>query len=144
MDLFLICRDAVENSIISNLLMAMEAKKAGTDVGILFTQEALAAACGEAFDWSPLLRERERRIGFANVAKEQGLPIYEAPTRRSIAIDTRKLLKEAKAAGVPMYACPAWTGFLGLRGKLLPELTEMDHATLLKTIKEAKTIIGSF
>ncbi len=44
MDLLLIVRDALASSVASNLLTAIQAKEAGGEVGVLFTQEALAAA----------------------------------------------------------------------------------------------------
>ena len=37
MDLLFICRDAMENSIIANVAMALEAKRRGKDAAVLFT-----------------------------------------------------------------------------------------------------------
>ncbi len=144
MKLLLICRDAVENSIISNLLLAMDAKKMGDDANVLFTQEALAALAGESLDWSPLLRNRDTRTKVAKKAAEQELPTYPAPTRGFPAVDTTELIKRAKAAGVSLYACPVWVNFLELKGKLPDEMTELDSSALWKVIKEAEIIIGSF
>ena len=144
MKLLLICRDAVENSIVSNLLLAMDAKKMGEDANILFTQEALAALAGEALDWSPLLRNRDTRTKVAKKAAEQELPTYPAPTRGFPAINTMELIKKAKGAGVSLYACPLWVNFLELEGKLPVEITELDSSALWKIVKEAETIIGNF
>lgn len=144
MKLLLICRDAVENSIFSNLLWAMEGKKRGNDVSVLFTEEALAALAGEASDWSPLLRDRDRRTKIAKKAAEQGLPTYPAPTRGFPAIDTIELVKKVRAAGVSLYACPVWVNFLELEGKLPDEITELDSSAFWKVIEEAETIIGNF
>jgi len=144
MKLLLICRDAVENSIISNLLLAMDAKKMGDDANILFTQEALAALAGESLDWSPLLRNRDTRTKVAKKAAEQELPTYPAPTRGFPAVNTMELIKKAKAAGVSLCACPLWVNFLELQGKLPEEITELDSSALWKMIKEAETIIGNF
>ncbi len=65
MDLLLICRDALENSVIANLLVALEARKTGQEVGVLFTEEALAGLGGGAFSWSPLLANRDTRTTVA-------------------------------------------------------------------------------
>jgi len=144
MDLFLICRDALENSLVTSLLMAMEAKREGSDVGVLFTQEALVAVAGQAFDWSPLLRDRPTRTRVAKKAKELGIPTHAAPTPGFPAINTKELMKAAKTAGVSLFACPVWAEFLELQGKLSPEITEIDLTTALKTIREAKTVLGTF
>ena len=69
MDLLLISRDALSSSLLSNTLMAVEAKKAGADVGVLFTQEALAAVCGGSFAWPPALTGQEVRYKMADSAK---------------------------------------------------------------------------
>ena len=144
MDLLLISRDALENSIIGNLLVAMEAKKGGADVGILFTQEALASMAGGAYSWSPLLQTRNARTAIAKALREQGLPTYGAPSKGWPYADTKGIIKAAKEAGVALYACPTWAGLLGLGGKLPPEITEIDKETAGKLLGEAKRIIGSF
>jgi peroxiredoxin family protein len=142
MDLLLICRDALENSIIGNLLVALEEKKAGADVGILFTQESLAALAGQAFDWSPLFRDRDTRAKIAKNAKAMGIPLAHAKDSRQT--DTYQLLKAAKEAGVALMACPAWSALLGIQERLPEELTKVDPSGALKCIKEAKQVIGTF
>lgn len=142
MDLLLICRDALENSIIGNLLVALEEKKAGADVGVLFTQEALAALAGQSLDWSPLFRDRDTRAKIAKNAKSMGIPLAHAKDARQT--DTYQLLKAAKDAGVNLMACPAWTALLGIKERLPNELTKVDPVAAMKCLKEAKRVIGTF
>ncbi|MDP2954323.1 MAG: hypothetical protein Q8O76_13535 [Chloroflexota bacterium] len=142
MDLLMICRDALENSVMANLLLAMEAKKAGKESGVLFTQEALAALGGGAFAWSRLLADRDTRMTVAKKAKEKGIPVLSS--RDSRETDLKPLLKAAKEAGVGLYACPTWSELLDLKGKLPPEVKEIDLPSSLKLISEAKRVIGSY
>lgn len=141
MDALLICRDALASSLISNLVSAMEAKKAGMDVAVLFTQEALSAATGGVFHWTPELTGQETRYKMADNAATLGLPTTGRGDSRQI--DVKQLIPKAKEAGVPMFACPVWTGLLGLSGKLPEGMKEVDLPTLFKMTQETKTVIGS-
>ena len=141
MEVLFICRDALENSVVSNLAVAMEVKKTGSDVGVLFTQEALAAMAGSVMDWSPLLRDRETRTAIAKAATGLGIPWAANDPRWT---RPSQVLAAAKAAGVSLFACPMWTEMLGVKGKLPAELGLLDLPTALKAIKEAKVVIGSF
>lgn len=138
----LICRDALENSVIGNVGVAMEAKKAGEDVAVIFTQEALAAFGGSSFDWSPLLRPREVRSRISKSANGRGIPVSSPKDDRWT--DMGRLIQGAKEAGVSLYACPLWSELLGVKGKLPAELAEIDFPSALKAIKEADVVIGSF
>lgn len=142
MEMLLICRDALENSIIGNLLVALEEKKAGANIGVLFTQEALAALAGQSLDWSPLFRDRDTRAKIAKNAKSMGIPL--AHTKDARQTDTYQLLKTAKDAGVTLMACPAWTALLGIKERLPDELTKVDPSTVMRYLREAKRIIGTF
>ena len=143
MDLLLICRDALENSIITNLLTAAEAKRAGLDVGVLFTEEALAALAGESCDWSPLLRNRNTRVTIASNAQKLGMPIYEAPTRSVPAVASRELMRLSKEAGVRLFACATWIKLLGLAEDKLAGFEPLEPEAKLKILRETKTVIGS-
>ncbi len=142
MDMILICRDAVEDSFIGNVAMPMAAKKEGQDVGIIFTEEALAALAGESFGWSPLFQNRDARIKISRNATAMGIEVADARDNRWT--DLSRLLKAAKEAGVRLMACPLWSQILEVDGKLPPEITAIDSATMLKELKEAKIIIGGF
>ena len=140
MDILLICRDAMENSLLSNIAIAMEAKKQGSDAGVLFTQEALAALAGKSFQWSPLLGDRESRIKVLKHAAEMNIQAASEKDKRWS--DLNRLIKSAKEADISLMACPLWSKFLELDGKLSPEIDIIDNHTLLREIEEAKTIIG--
>ena len=60
MNLLLICRDALENSVIANVAIALDTIGRGHRAAVLFTEEALAALAGQSFGWSPLFQPRGR------------------------------------------------------------------------------------
>jgi peroxiredoxin family protein len=145
MDLLLICRDGLENSVLTNLIFAIEAKRKGADVGILFTQGALLTIANQAvFDWSPSLRDRPTRVKIAGNAKKLGIQTCDAPTSRYSAVSTKELIKGARATGVSLLACPVWIKFLECQEQLPSEIAQIDFDTALKTIREAKKVIGTF
>ncbi len=142
MDIVLICRDALENSVLSNIGIAMEAKKNGSDAGIVFTGEALAAFAGESFRWSPLLENRGTKIKVVKNAASMGIQMASEKDKRWT--DMSRLLKTAKEAGISLLACPLWSKLLQVEGKLPSEISTIDSQTLLKEMNEANTIIGGF
>lgn len=142
MDTILICRDALENSVVGNVAMALEAKKAGQDVGILFTEEALAALAGEAFGWSPLFQSRDARIKISRNATAMGVEIANVKDNRWT--DVSRLLTSASGSGIKLMACPIWSQILAVDGNLPPQIASIDSTALLKELKEAKIIIGGF
>ena len=142
MDMILICRDALENSLVGNVAMALEAKKAGQDVGILFTEEALAALAGESFGWSPLFQSRDARIKISRNATAMGVEVADVKDNRWT--DLSRLLTSASGAGVRLMACPIWSQILAVDGKLPPQLSSLDSAAMLKELREARIIIGGF
>lgn len=142
MDMILICRDALENSLVGNVAMALEAKKAGQDVGILFTEEALAALAGESFGWSPLFQSRDARIKISRNATAMGVEVADVKDNRWT--DLSRLLTSASGAGVRLMACPIWSQILAVDGKLPPQLSSLDSGAMLKELEEARIIIGGF
>lgn len=142
MDMLLICRDALENSVVGNVAMALEAKKAGQDVGILFTEEALAALAGQSFGWSPLFQNRDARIKISRNATAMGVEIADAKDNRWT--DISRLLTSASGVGIKLMACPIWSKILAVDGNLPPQITAISSADLLKELKKAKIIIGGF
>jgi len=140
--MILICRDALENSVVGNVAMALEAKKAGQDVAILFTEEALAALAGQSFSWSPLFQNRDARIKISRNATAMGVEIANEKDNRWT--DISRLLTSASRAGIKLIACPIWSQILAVDGNLPPQLTSIDSAALLKELAEAKIIIGGF
>ena len=143
MDMILICRDGMENSVIGSVAMAMEAKKAGQEVGIIFTEEALACLGGQAaFRWSPGFRDRYSRINALRNATAMGMETGNPKDARWS--DLSRLLKQAKGAGVNLMACPIWSQILAVDGNLPPEVAPIDRPTLLKELQQAKVILGGY
>lgn len=143
MDILFICRDALASSVVTNLALAQEAKKAGREVAVLFTEEALQAAAETVFRWPQELAPQEMREKLADNAGKVGIPTFggKSQARR---IDAQAAIKEAKKNGITMFASPLWVTLLGIDGKLPEELTGLSQADELKMLKEAKTIIGSY
>jgi peroxiredoxin family protein len=142
MDLVFICRDALASSLLGNLVLAMEAQKAGSKVAVLFTQEALNALDGGAFLWPQGLQGQRTRLTMATNAPAMDIPVMMRGEGRQVnALD---MVEKARQAGVPMYACPVWSQLLDLKGRLPTGVAEMDLPTALKTLGEAKRVIGSF
>lgn len=142
MDMVLICRDALENSVIGNVGVAMEAKKAGQDVGILFTEEALAALAGQAFHWSPLFQNRDAIARISRNATDMGIEVADVKDSRWT--DLSRLLKVAKKANIKLMACPIWSQILTVEGKLPEEVTTITVAEMLDELQRAKIVIGGF
>lgn len=142
MDVLFICRDALASSLMGNLLTAMAAKKAGENVGVVFTQEALMAAAAGTFGWPRELAGQELRFKITDNAAAMKLPTTggRGDGRQ---VDVRKLIGVAKEAGVPMFACPIWTALLGLKGKLPEGIKEVDTPALMKMINEARNVVGT-
>lgn len=141
MDVLLICRDALASSLVGNLLVAIEASRAGKKVAVLFTQEALAALAGGVFLWPPGLQGQQTRLAMVANAEAMELPVMLRGEGRQP--DAPAMVEKAKQAGVALYACPAWTQLLNLRGKLPPGIAEIDTATALEAIAGAKRVIGA-
>ena len=142
MDIILICKDALENSVLSNIGLAMEARKNGHDAGVVFTEEALAALAGESFRWSPILENRGTKMKVIKNAAGMGIQMASEKDKRWT--DMSRLLKSAKEAGIPLLACPLWSNLLQIEGKLPSEISAIDSQELLKKMNEAKIIIGGF
>ncbi len=142
MELLFICRDALEDSLLGTVAMAMEARKTTAEVGILFTGEAVAALAGKSFDWSPLLRDWGTRVQVSRTAAEMGYPLANPKDFRWT--KPLRLLPAASEAGVRLLACPLWSKLLGVEEKLPEELERPDMAALIQELKQSNKVIGSF
>lgn len=143
MDLLFLCRDALGTSVITNVNLAIEAKKSGMDVGILFSGAALEAATEGVFRMPPELLEQDMRFKLADNAVAAGVPTAggRGAARR---IDAQASITKAKENGVAMFASPLWVTLLGYDGKLPGEIHQISQADELKMLKEAKKVIGSY
>ena len=142
MKLVLICRDALANALIGNLIFATEAKRSGEDVSIIFTEEALAALCRGVFLWPKGLQEQEVRWKVADRAKAQGMPVMGRGEGRQI--DAKAFLQRAREAGVRLLACPIWTDLLGVQEELPDGVEIIDTPGMVKAIQEADNVIGAY
>ncbi len=141
MDLLLIIRDALASSLAGNLLTAIRAREAGQEVGVLLTQEALAAAVRGTFDWPRELSGQAVRLGIAERASRAGLPLLGRGVGRQL--DAKGLFALAERAGVVIYACPVWTEFLGLEGELPDAFRRLGGTALTDLIRDAGRVVGS-
>lgn len=142
MDVFLICRDALENSLIANVALAMDVRRRGHRAAILFTEEALAALAGQSFGWAPLFRSREARITIARGAARLGVPA--AAERDDRWTDTTRLVEAAREAGIELYACPVWSRILGIADALPDGLTPLPDVPALERAMAGRQVIGGF
>lgn len=141
MDILLIVRDASASSVIGNLLLAMEAHRAGRKTAVLFTQEALAALARGSFAWPRELSGQQMRLMLSDHGSKIGVPVAGRGEGRQV--DARAMIARAAEAGVSLYACPFWTDLLGLADGLPMGLVAVDPARTLQLIADAKTVIGS-
>lgn len=141
MDLVLILRDALASSLVGNLLTAMDAKQAGQEVGVVFTQEALAAAAKGSFEWPRELSGQETRLVMAKHAAEMDIPILGRGEGKQI--DAKALISNAREAGVALYACPTWTSLLGLTDDLPHDLKALDTQGFQALVRDAETVLGA-
>lgn len=142
MDVFLICRDALENAVIANLAVAMDVRRRGGAAAILFTGEALAALAGQSFGWSPLFRTRDARIAISRGATRFGVPV--AAERDERWTDIGRALDAAREAGVELLACPLWSDILGIRDSLPERLTPVTDLAALERCMSGRQVFGSF
>lgn len=141
MDLLLILRDALASSLVGGLLWAIGARKAGREVAVLFTQEALAGLARGSFEWPRELSGQEMRLRMADAAKSAGLPLRGRGEGRQL--DARGLVSEAVDAGVVLYACPIWSSLLGLEGALPEGLRAVDRDKLADLVRDARQVVGT-
>ncbi|MBM4334844.1 MAG: hypothetical protein FJ108_02890 [Deltaproteobacteria bacterium] len=141
MDLLLIIRDALASSLAGALLTALQAREAGRTVAVLLTQEALEAAARGSFGWPRELSGPTIRLGIADRAAAQGLPLLGRGAGRQL--DAKGLFSRAERAGVELYACPVWTTLLGLEESLPPGMRRLDGRALIDLLRNAGRVIGS-
>jgi len=141
MDLLVILRDALASSFVGGLLTAMSAKQAGREVGVLLTQEALAAVAGGTFGWPRELSGQEMRLTLADQGAALGIPLLGRGEGRQL--DVNGLLGKAREAGVAVYACPTWTALLDLQDKLPAGLKSLEPAGMIALIEKSKHVVGA-
>ncbi len=141
MDLLLIVRDALAPSLAGTLLTALRTTESGRQVGVLFTQEALAALAGGSFGWPRELSGQATRLRIADRAAAADLPVHGRGEGRRFAVE--KLLARARGAGVVLYACPVWSSLLDLEGALPEGVEKLEENDLPRLLADAKRVVGS-
>ena len=129
MDLLVDVHSGETDTLIPNLVMSLMLKGQGVDVAVFLEWRALVAFVENDYHYSSSVAKYATVI--AENAKKMGLPI-----------EPMELLKSAKAAGVPIYACAVEAELSGIREKVPPEIQLLEMADLAKPIIEAKKIIG--
>lgn len=141
MDLLVILRDALASSVVGSLLTAVAAKKAGSQVGVLVTQEALAALARGSLEWPRALSGQAMRLTMADRGADAGVPVLGRGEGRQL--DPKALIPIARDAGVTLYACPIWTSLLGLEGHLPDGLQAVETGALPALMQDAKQVVGT-
>ncbi len=141
MDILFICRDALYDSMINNLTLAMSFRKSGKIVGVVFTGAALHGLFNEMIRYPASLSGVEARKTISSGADQLGLSVHPAQDPKGI--DMRPLLLQAKESGVQLYACPIWSSLLKLNGKLPQGLGPIAIEKLLDEISSSPKVIGA-
>jgi hypothetical protein len=139
----LICRDALEDSVLGNLALARAIAGRGGQAIVLFVGEALAALDTGTFRWSPNFKTRDARSKLVAAAEAAGLPLghRELDARWS---DVRSLVSSLAAeSNVRLVACPLWSRLLDL-GAGLEHLERIDEGELVDLLQQAETIVGGY
>ena len=128
----ILCKEGTINSYLSALVIAMNKKKKGEDVHVVFMQEGLAALVDKKFRFIP---------GLEPYAKD----IEKNAAMMGIPSDPFELIKEANKVGVSLYACQAWMKLLGGKPPKFPipdGLQKLELAELIKSLDEAKKVFS--
>ncbi len=142
MDLLFILRDAQASSLLGTMRVATEAQRAGKQVAVLFTGEALAALTGGVFLWPTGLQGQELRLTMADQGRAMGLPLLGRGEGRQL--HATASIEEARQAGVRLLACPLWTALLNAEGRLPQGVVRVEMGELLQMLERARQVIGSF
>jgi peroxiredoxin family protein len=143
MSMVLICRDALEDSVLGNLALARLVARRGGEAVVVFVGEALKALDTGTFRWSQNFKTRDARIEIIAAAEEAGLALghRELDHRWS---DVRSLVRSAvEQPGVRLVACPLWGSLLGLSEEL-DFLERIDDAQLVELLESADSIVGGY
>ncbi|MHA1669924.1 MAG: DsrE family protein [Promethearchaeota archaeon] len=126
----ILCKEGTINSYLSALVIAMNKKKKGDDVHVVFMQEGLAALVYKKFRFISGLEPYAKDI-------EKNAAMMGVPS------DPFELIKEANKVGVSLYACQAWMKLLGGKPPKFPipdGLQKLELTELIKSLDEAKKV----
>ena len=123
----IICKDGTVNAFLSCLVAAVNKKKAGEDVCVVFMDEALAALAYKKFRWSEELQPHAETIKKETESRGPSEP--------------EGLVKMAKDAGVPLYANLGWAKILAIAESLPEGLEPLELKDFLEGLSKAKHVI---
>jgi peroxiredoxin family protein len=141
MDMIVLCREGVFDSLVTTIAVAMTAQRSGKEVGVVFTGDALNRVCTGVVRWARSLSSMEVRKTISKEAKEMGLSLASSSDPREL--DLQPLLKEARDAGVKLYACPLWSRLLKLTNTLPEWLSEIEMDRFVEEIISSPKVVGS-
>jgi len=143
MSMVLICRDALEDSVLGNLALARLVARSGGDAVVVFTGEALKALDTGTFRWSENFKTRDARVELVAAAESAGLPLGHRELDRRWS-DVRSLVRSlAEEPHVRLVACPLWSSLLGLSEEL-DHLERVDDAQLVDLLEKADSVVGGY
>ncbi len=143
MNMVLICRDALEDSVLGNLALARAVARSGGEAIVVFTGEALKALDTGTFRWSQNFKTRDARASIVAAAEDDGLPLGHGELDRRWS-DVRSLVRSmAEESALRMVACPLWSRLLGL-GAGLDHLERIDDQELVDLLQGADTVVGGY
>lgn len=129
MDLLIDVHSGEIDTLIPNLIMASMLKGQGVDVAVFL-------------EWRALVSFVEKDYPFSSSVAKYAATIAENAKKMGFSTDPMELLRAAKAAGVPVYACAIEAALTAITKRVPPEIKLLDEADLTKPIIEAKKIIG--
>ncbi|MHA1730154.1 MAG: hypothetical protein ACTSWY_15705 [Promethearchaeota archaeon] len=128
----ILCKEGTINSYLSALVIAMNKKKRGDDVIVVFMQEGLAALV-------------DKKFRFASGLEPYAYDIKKNADMMGIPWEPFELIKEANNVGVTLYACQAWRKLLwGKPPKSsVPEgLQKLELSELIDELDKAKKVFS--
>ena len=139
----LICREAVEDSVLGTLALARSFARGGDDTNVVFTGEALHALDTGTFEWSPNFKTRDAQALVIGGAEQAGLALAH-PDLDSRWSDVRAFVDSlADEPNLRLLACPIWTAILGLK-QLPGRLESIGENDLVDLLRSAETIVGGY
>ncbi len=104
----MICREAVEDSVLGNLALARAFSRKGQEVTVVFTGEALYALDKGTFQWSRNFKTRAVQAEIVAATEGAGLSLAH-PDLDNRWSDIRSLVVSmSDAPDIQVIACPIW------------------------------------
>ena len=139
----LICRDAVEDSVLGNLALARAFSRKGEETCVVFTGAALRAMDRGTFAWSENFKTRDTQANVIGAAEEMGLPIGH-PDLDSRWSDVRTFVRSMQDdKGIRLIACPLWYEILKIDAGV-DYLERISESDLVDLLRNADTVIGGY